>query len=93
MIIAWRAEWPVLISPSAIVLGCGFAALVGNRIWILSRISRLAARSDGGAAVRVDERRRAHVENEWAALQPPIAQACESLGQVSLPIAAYGPDC
>ena len=27
--IAWQAEWPVLISPVAITLACGFAALVG----------------------------------------------------------------
>jgi putative ABC transport system permease protein len=27
--IAWQAEWPVLISPVAIALACGFAALVG----------------------------------------------------------------
>jgi putative ABC transport system permease protein len=27
--IAWKAGWPVLISPWAIVLACGFAALVG----------------------------------------------------------------
>jgi putative ABC transport system permease protein len=29
ILVAWRAEWPVLISPGAILLGCGFAALVG----------------------------------------------------------------
>ena len=27
--IAWQAQWPVLISPWAIVLACGFSALVG----------------------------------------------------------------
>jgi putative ABC transport system permease protein len=27
--VAWNAGWPVLISPSAILLACGFAALVG----------------------------------------------------------------
>jgi putative ABC transport system permease protein len=29
MIIAWQAGWPILISPWAIVLACGFAGLVG----------------------------------------------------------------
>jgi putative ABC transport system permease protein len=29
MLIAWQAEWPVLISPGAILLACGFAGLVG----------------------------------------------------------------
>jgi putative ABC transport system permease protein len=29
MAIAWGAGWPVLISPGAIVLACGFASLVG----------------------------------------------------------------
>jgi putative ABC transport system permease protein len=29
MLIAWQAEWPVLISPDAILLACGFAGLVG----------------------------------------------------------------
>lgn len=28
-LIAWKAGWPVLISPSAILLACGFAVLVG----------------------------------------------------------------
>jgi putative ABC transport system permease protein len=27
--IAWQAEWPILISPEAIVLACGFSGLVG----------------------------------------------------------------
>jgi putative ABC transport system permease protein len=27
--IAWQAEWPILISPWAVVLACGFAGLVG----------------------------------------------------------------
>jgi putative ABC transport system permease protein len=27
--IAWQAQWPVLISPWAIILACGFSALVG----------------------------------------------------------------
>jgi len=27
--IAWQAEWPILISPLAIVLACGFSGLVG----------------------------------------------------------------
>jgi putative ABC transport system permease protein len=29
MSIAWQAEWPILISPWAIVLACGFSGLVG----------------------------------------------------------------
>ncbi len=29
MAIAWQAEWPILISPWAIVLACGFSGLVG----------------------------------------------------------------
>jgi putative ABC transport system permease protein len=28
-IIAWKAAWPVLISPWALLLACGFAGLVG----------------------------------------------------------------
>ena len=27
--IAWQAEWPVLISPWAVLLACGFSGLVG----------------------------------------------------------------
>jgi putative ABC transport system permease protein len=27
--IAWQAEWPILISPLAIMLACGFSGLVG----------------------------------------------------------------
>jgi ABC-type antimicrobial peptide transport system permease subunit len=27
--IAWEAGWPILINPGAIILACGFAALVG----------------------------------------------------------------
>jgi putative ABC transport system permease protein len=29
VVIAWQAEWPILISPEAIVLACGFSGLVG----------------------------------------------------------------
>jgi len=29
VLIAWQAEWPILISPWAIVLACGFSGLVG----------------------------------------------------------------
>jgi len=29
VVIAWEAGWPVLISPGAIVLACGFSAFVG----------------------------------------------------------------
>jgi putative ABC transport system permease protein len=29
MVIAWQADWPVLISPEAILLSCAFASLVG----------------------------------------------------------------
>jgi len=29
VVIAWQAEWPILISPSAILLACGFSGLVG----------------------------------------------------------------
>jgi putative ABC transport system permease protein len=29
VVIAWKAGWPVLISPAAIVLACGFSAFVG----------------------------------------------------------------
>jgi putative ABC transport system permease protein len=29
VMIAWQAEWPILISPEAIVLACGFSGLVG----------------------------------------------------------------
>ena len=28
-IIAWKAAWPVLISPRALLVACGFAGLVG----------------------------------------------------------------
>jgi putative ABC transport system permease protein len=28
-VIAWQAQWPVLISPWGIVLACGFSAFVG----------------------------------------------------------------
>ena len=50
-----------------------------GRIWLVSCLARLTARSDGGAAIRVNERRRAHVENEWAALR---ATHCSSVRQL-----------
>jgi putative ABC transport system permease protein len=29
VVIAWQAGWPILISPAAVLLACGFAAFVG----------------------------------------------------------------
>jgi putative ABC transport system permease protein len=48
LLIAWRAEWPVVISPTAIVLGCGFAALIGVAFglypaWRASRLDPMVA--------------------------------------------------
>jgi putative ABC transport system permease protein len=48
LLIAWRAGWPVVISPTAIVLGCGFAALIGVAFglypaWRASRLDPMVA--------------------------------------------------
>jgi putative ABC transport system permease protein len=42
-IIAWRLGWPVLISPAAILLACGFAGLIGIAfgLYPASRAARL----------------------------------------------------
>jgi len=46
--IAWQAEWPILISPWAIVLACGFSGLVGivfgfYPAWRASRLDPMVA--------------------------------------------------
>jgi hypothetical protein len=41
--IAWEAGWPILINPGAIILACGFAALVGIFFGLTPRIVPLAS--------------------------------------------------
>ncbi|PWT82696.1 MAG: multidrug ABC transporter substrate-binding protein [Acidobacteria bacterium] len=50
--IAWNAGWPVLVSPWAIVLACGFAALVGIVFGLYP--ARRAARLDPIVALRYE---------------------------------------
>jgi putative ABC transport system permease protein len=50
--IAWRAGWPVLISPWAIILACGFAGFVGIAFGLYP--ARRAARFDPIAALRYE---------------------------------------
>ena len=54
MAIAWQAEWPILISPWAIVLACGFSGLVGIAFGFYPAYRASSARSDGRAALRVE---------------------------------------
>jgi putative ABC transport system permease protein len=50
--IAWNAGWPILISPWAIVLACGFAAFVGIVFGLYP--ARRAARLDPIVALRFE---------------------------------------
>jgi putative ABC transport system permease protein len=51
-IIAWRFGWPVVISPTAIALGCTFAGLVGIAFGLYP--AQRAARQDPAAAIRFE---------------------------------------
>jgi putative ABC transport system permease protein len=51
-IIAWRFGWPVVISPTAIVLGCAFAGLIGIAFGLYP--AQRAARLDPVAAIRFE---------------------------------------
>jgi putative ABC transport system permease protein len=50
--IAWEAGWPVLISPWAIILACGFAGLVGISFGLYP--AHRAARLDPIVALRFE---------------------------------------
>jgi putative ABC transport system permease protein len=50
--IAWNVGWPVLINPWAIVLACGFAALIGIVFGLYP--ARRAARLDPIVALRYE---------------------------------------
>jgi putative ABC transport system permease protein len=50
--IAWNAGWPVLISPWAIMLACGFAGFVGISFGLYP--AQKAARLDPIAALRFE---------------------------------------
>ena len=50
--IAWNAGWPVLISPWAIILACGFAGFVGISFGLYP--AQKAARLDPIAALRFE---------------------------------------
>lgn len=50
--IAWKAGWPILISPWAIVLACGFAALIGISFGLYP--AHRAARLDPIVALRFE---------------------------------------
>jgi putative ABC transport system permease protein len=50
--IAWEAGWPILISPWAIILACGFAGLVGISFGLYP--AHRAARLDPIVALRFE---------------------------------------
>jgi putative ABC transport system permease protein len=51
--IAWKAGWPILISPWAILLACGFAALVGIAFGLYPARRAARARPDCGITLRI----------------------------------------
>ena len=51
-IIAWRFGWPVVISATAIVLGCAFAGLIGIAFGLYP--AQRAARLDPVATIRFE---------------------------------------